>query len=309
MSRAAWAGVAERGSMAGIWFTAQFYRMFGRRLSELFILPIVTYFFLTDRRGRRASRRYLERLHAWAGSVAGLHQAPTARDVFRHYHEFARATLDRLRFVLRDDAIDVVLHGREVFADLLADRRGAILLGAHLGSFEALRVLADREAIAVNVLMNTRHAPRINALFRRLNPRTDVRVIEPGDGLDTVFRLKACLERGEFVAILGDRLGDGARTRVVHAPFLGVPAPFPQGPYLLAHTLGCPIVLMVGLRRSATTFDVYAERLVERLVLPREQRSERLASLARRYAERLEAYCARAPFQWFNFFDFWEDER
>ena len=197
MSHAAWTTVSERGTVAGLWVTALFYRLFGRRLSEWFILPIVTYFFLTDRRGRRASRRYLERLYALPAGARALGHRPTARDCFRHYHQFALATVDRLRFTLGSGDVEIILRGREHFTPLLAAKRGAVLLGAHLGSFDALRVLAAREGIAVNVLMVTRHAPRINALLRRLNPAVDVRVIESGsDAMDTVSRLRAGLERG-----------------------------------------------------------------------------------------------------------------
>ena len=306
MSAAAWAGVAERGSTIGMWITVLAYRVLGRRLSTVLVLGIVSYFFATDRRGRRASRRYLERLHAVEGGAAALGHPPSLRDSFRHYREFGLAVLDRLRFTLGAEDIEIVLRGEECLAALIADKRGAILLGAHLGSFDALRVLAERTGVVVNVMMVTRHAPRINALLRRLNPAADLRVLEAGPGAgDTVFRLKACLERGEFVAILGDRIGGGVRARVVRVPFLGAPAPFPQGPFLLAHALGCPMVLLIALRRSAHRYEVFAEPLAAEVVLPRPERAQRLPEIARRYAERLEAYCLAAPYQWFNFFDFW----
>jgi predicted LPLAT superfamily acyltransferase len=310
MQQAAWTMVNERGASAGLWLTALFYRVFGRRLSAWFILPIVAYFFVTDRRGRRASRRYLERVYALPAGARTLGHRPTVRDGFRHYYEFGLATIDRLRFTLGGGDVDVVLRGREHFTPLLAARRGAVLLGAHLGSFDALRVLAAREGIAVNVLMVTRYAPRINAVLRRLNPGVDFRVIEPGsDPMDTASRLRACVERGEFVAMLGDRVADGARSRVVRVPFLGRPAPFPSGPFVLAGALGCPILFMVGLRRTPTVFEVFTEPLAHAVDLPLAERAERLAGLTRRYAARLEAYCVEAPYQWFNFFDFWDERR
>jgi predicted LPLAT superfamily acyltransferase len=310
MTRAAWVGVTERGSTFGMWLAVRFCQVFGGWLSEYFIvLPVVAYFFLTDRKGRRASRRYLERLHAMPGGPAALGQAPTLRASFRHYQEFGLMILDRVRFTLargRDNGVDIVFRGREVFSDLLADKRGAILLGAHLGSFDVMRVLAARTGIVVNVLMITRHAPRINAILRRLDPGVDVRVIEPDPlAVDTVFRLRACLERGEFVAILGDRVAGSARARVVRASFLGAPAPFPQGPFLLADALGCPIIFMSAVRRGPMRYEIFAERLAERVVLPRQQRAAPLGALASAYAARLEAHCLRAPYQWFNFFDFW----
>lgn len=306
----AWAAAGERGSVFGLWLTAQFYRIFGHRLSTYFIVPIVAYFFVTDRRGRRASRRYLERLHAFPGGSAALGHAPTVADTFRHYREFGLATLDRLRFAVSGgDGIDIILRGREHFTELVRSGRGAILLGAHLGSFEAMRVLAARTGIVVNVLMNTRHAPRINALLRALSRDVDVRVFEPAPGTsDNVFRLKACLERGEFVAILGDRVGPSARARTVMVPCLGATAAFAAGPFLLAHALGCPIVLMIAVRRDDATYEIFAEQLADKVWLPRGERAQRLTELARRYAERLEAYCLVATYQWFNFFDFWADE-
>jgi predicted LPLAT superfamily acyltransferase len=310
MTQAVWTTVNERGATAGLWLTALFYRVFGRRLSAWFILPIVAYFFVTDRRGRRASRQYLEHLHARPAGARALGHRPTARDAFRHYRQFGLATVDRLRFTLGRPDVEVVLRGREHFTPLLAAGRGALLLGAHLGSFDALRVLAAREGIVVHVLMTTRYAPRINAVLRRLNPDVGVRVIEPGaDPMQTAARLRASVERGEFVAMLGDRIGAGARSRAVRVPFLGRPAPFPPGPFVLAAALGCPLLFMVGLRRSPTRYEVFTEPLAERVELPLGERGARLADLAGRYAARLEAYCVEAPYQWFNFFDFWDDGR
>jgi predicted LPLAT superfamily acyltransferase len=306
----AWTAAAERGSLVGMWLTARFYRLFGHRVSKYFILPIVAYFFVTDRRGRRASRSYLQRLHAVPGGAAALGHAPTVRDSFRHYYEFGLAILDRVRFTLgRGRDVDIVFRGREHFAELVAAKRGAILLGAHLGSFDAMRLLAARSGVVVNILMITRHAPRINAMLRALNPGVDVRVFEPDPAAaDNIFRLKACLERGEFVAILGDRIGTGARARVVKVPYLGATAAFPAGPFLLAHALGCPIILMIAVRRDDATYEIFAEPLAERVLLPRSERAERLGEIVSRYARRLEAYCLLAPYQWFNFFDFWGDE-
>jgi predicted LPLAT superfamily acyltransferase len=309
MSRA-WTGMAERGSLLGMWVTAQVYRLFGPRLTRYFILPIVAYFFVTDRRGRRASRRYLQRLHAFPGGAAALGHVPADRDGFRHYHAFGLAILDRLRFAVdggRD--VDIVFHGRQHLAGLVERKRGAVLLGAHLGSFDALRALAARNGIGVDVVMLTRHAPRVNAILRTLNRDGAARVVEPvPTTADSLFRLRASVERGGFVAILGDRVGAAARARVVKVPYLGAPAAFPAGPFVLAHALGCPIVLMIALRRDDRTYEVFAEPLAEPVCLPRVERAEWLNEIVRRYAQRLETYCLAAPYQWFNFFDFWGDE-
>jgi predicted LPLAT superfamily acyltransferase len=290
--------------------TVWVYRRFGPRLSAWFILPIVTYFFLTDARGRRASRRYLERLRAIPGGGAALGGSPGLLHCYRHYREFGLSVLDRLRFTMGADDIAVVSHGEEHLARLVAAGQGAVLLGAHLGCFDALRVVAARAGVVVNVVMARRHAPRITAVLRAVNPAIDLRVIELDPASpDAVLRLKACVQRGEFVAILADRLPPAVRARHHQAPFLGDPAPFPQGPFALARALACPVLLIVGLRRDHATYEVFAEPLAEAAApVPRAARAASIAELITAYARRLEAYCLRAPYQWFNFFDFWSED-
>jgi predicted LPLAT superfamily acyltransferase len=307
---ATWLSASERGSLLGIRITVWFYRLFGRRLSSLFILPIVGYFLLTDRKGRAASRRYLDRLYAEPDARGVLSRPPTLWNCFLHYREFALSILDRLSFWLGDTAdLEITFHGQEHFARLIEQKRGAILLGAHIGSFDALRVLAARGRVVVNVLMFTRHAQRINSLFSQINPAAELRVIHLSPpSIRPVFAIKERVERGEFVAILGDRVGIEDSKRVTRVPFLGKRAPFPQGPFLLAAALQCPVLLIVGLRLNATTYEVFAESLTERASLPEATRTERMHELVEAYAKRLEAFCARAPYQWFNFYDFWGEE-
>jgi predicted LPLAT superfamily acyltransferase len=232
---------------------------------------------------------------------------PRTAEVFKHFYQFGLVTLDRVGFWVGTPGRQrLEFHGREHFDTLLHNRTGAVLLGAHIGSFDALRVLADGAGIPVNVVMSTRHAPRINRVLRELNPRSRARVIEidPTSGR-SVFELRACLDRGEFVSLLADRTGAGERTRTVEARFLGEPATFPAGPFVLASRLQCPVLLMIGIRRGPGRYVIYAEPFADRIELPRARRATALDDIVQRYANRLEAYCRRAPYQWFNFYDFW----
>jgi len=310
MSGGAWTALAERGSLLGMRFTVWVYRCCGRRVSGWLALAIVSYFFVTDARGRRASRRYLARLYAAPGGAAALGHPPGLRDCFRQYREFSRCVLDRLAFALGEgDRFTVEVHGRDALATLHAAGQGAVLLGAHLGNFDALRALARRDGVVVNVVMFTRHAERINGLLRRLDPAAEVRVLEMDPAVpDTALRLRACVQRGEFVALLGDRVGATGRARIARASFLGRDATFPVGPFVLAAVLGCPVILIVGLRRGDGAYEVFVELLADRVPLAPRLRAASLPGLVRRYAGRLEAYCLRAPYQWFNFYDFWGEE-
>jgi predicted LPLAT superfamily acyltransferase len=283
-------------------FVVFLYRLLGRRLCGLVILPVVGYFFLTGRQSRRASRLYLERLHAWSGGLLPRRRRPTWWDAFLHHWAFGVSILDRVGFWLGDARpVDLVIHGREHLTRVGQNGRGAVFVSAHLGSFDALRVSADRDGAVVNVVMYIEHARMINAIFKRLRPDVDLRMITAAaHSIGWLFELRARVAKGELVGILADRVGPDQSRHVSWVPFLGVPAPFPQGPFLLATRLRCPLFLVLGIRRDHRAYDIFVEPI-------RDEAPAGVEQLVRAFVDRLEVFCARAPYQWFNFYDYWPD--
>jgi predicted LPLAT superfamily acyltransferase len=305
-----WSRIAERGSLWGLRFTAWLFRTAGRGPTLVLVTAIVAYFFLTDRAGRRASAAYLRRVHATEAGRAALGREPTTWDSFLHYRAFALSIVDRLSIWFgRTGDFQLELRGFEAFDRLSEQKRGAIVLGAHLGSFDVMRMLAERHRTVVNVLMFTVNAQRINQIFRELSPDVETHVIhvDPGS-VESVFEVRRCLARGEHVAILGDRIEPGDRHRSSRVAFLGGEVELPQAPFLLASLLGCPVLLVVALRRGPQRYEIITEQLAERVVLPRTGREAAVGEWVAKYAARLEHHCERAPFEWFNFFDYWGDD-
>ena len=306
--RPRWNRVAERGSLWGLRFTVGCYRLLGRRLTHLIVRIVVTYFFLTDAPGRRASLAYLKRIHATeAGREKLGNDPPGLRHCFEHYRTFAVAIVDRLAIWLGNgEDFTYEISGIERFDQLAEERRGAIIVGAHLGNFDALRLLAKRMNRAVNVLMYTANAPLINSVISELSPDADTRVITADPhSVQAVFAVRECLRRGEHVAILGDRVEPGKKSRVTTVSMLGGNVPLPQAPVLLAAALGCPLMLMVALSDGSGHYRVFAEPLAESVKLPRAGRDAAIKELLEAYSARLEYFCTQAPYQWFNFYDYW----
>ena len=185
--------------------------------------------------------------------------------------------------------------------------RGALFIGSHLGNLEVLRAYADFEhGIKVNPLVLTRNSPKLNRLIATVGPRALEQMIQVDSlGPDSVIKLQDKIRAGEYVAIAADRVSLGNRERSIHVPFLGLTAPFPQGPFILASLLSCPVYLLFCLR-IGKRYRVFIEPFADPLVLPRRQRRDALERAITHYAQRLEARCLLAPTQWFNFFDFWE---
>jgi predicted LPLAT superfamily acyltransferase len=111
------------------------------------------------------------------------------------------------------------------------------------------------------------------------------------------------------VAVLADRLPPGKREGGVSARFLGAEARFPDGPLRLASLLRCPVVTMSALRSGPRRYRVEVRPFADRIELPRASRDSALARYALQYAGWLETLCRREPLQWFNFFDFWAEQR
>ncbi len=310
MTPAAWHRRAEVGSTAGMRVTIWSYRHLGRPVARALLLPIVAYFWATAGAARAASRAYLARV---ARDPEAAPRLGGGARVFRHFNAFATSILDRAGFWLgRRGDFELAVRGGEHLDRVARDGRGALVLGSHLGSFDALRMVATTSPIPVHVLMYTAHAERINGVFERLaaasGEAAQVRVIAVRPGtFGHVLEARAAIERGEVVAILADRTPPGERVRTSRVAFLGAPAPIPQGPFRLAAALGVPVLFMVALRTGAARYEIDVEWFSDCIALPRSGRAAALDALCQAYADRLAAHCRRAPYQWFNFFDFWAE--
>lgn len=295
---AGWLTRGERGTVALIRFTAALASALGRRGMRPVVLAIALYYTLFDRTVREASREWLTLVHERPARL---------RDVFHHVATFAQVTLDRLFFAKGElDRFTVERNGNEHLEALAQEKRGAILLGAHLGSFEAMRASSRSERFPVTIVGHFENARMISALLEELDPDSASRVLHAGrDGVTLALELRDAIARGDFVALLADRVG--LNDKDVRVPFFGRPARFATGPFLLASVLGAPIYLVFGLYRAPDRYELHCEPFVEDARLPRADRAAALEALVSRYASRLEAYARQAPDNWFNFYDFWED--
>jgi predicted LPLAT superfamily acyltransferase len=203
------------------------------------------------------------------------------------------------------DRFDVTVHGiAEVHAHL--DRgQGVLLYGSHLGSFEVLRVVArQRPDYKVRVVLDKAHNRAMTQLLDALNPEIAAGVIDASqDGPTLMLAIKQAADEGALIALLVDRTQPGGPTQ--DAEFFGAPAPFPTAPWLIAAVLKLPVSLAFGLYRGGNRYDLVFESFSEGIDLPRAQRATQLAALIQGYAARLEHHARDAPYNWFNFYDFW----
>ncbi len=293
--RPQWVGRAERGTALALRLITWVALTLGRPTARVLLYPVCFYFLIFSSASHAASTQYLRKV---------LARKPTLGDAIRHCHAFVATLLDRV-FLFNDQyaRFDVRVHDESILADLTARGEGCFLLGAHMGSFEIIRALGRHNTgTRISLVMYEEHARKFYSVLRAVNPQLGLQVIALGN-VDSMLKVEAALNQGEIIGMLGDRTFQGEGT--VACRFLGEPAHFPTGPFRLAALLKRPIVLMFGLYRGGNRYDVHFERLVDTWQGPHAARAALLERVLHRYVERLEHYCRAAPYNWYNFYDFW----
>jgi predicted LPLAT superfamily acyltransferase len=294
---AEWIRHRERGSMALLKIMAFLSLRLGRSMSRIVLYGIAAYFFCFGPSARRHALRYLR---------LALGKAPKARDRFRQILSFATTIHDRVYLINgRFQLFNITLEGEAMLRAQVSCGRGALLLGAHMGSFEVVHALSRRHGeVQVAMAMYEENARKISGILAAINPGSTPDIVSLGR-LDAMLRIAERLDGGAFVGVLSDRtLGDEPVQAVT---LLGERAYLPTGPMRAAAILRCPVFFMAGLYRGKNNYHVVFERVADFSPASVGSRSLAVRVAIERYAAVLDHYCRTDPYNWFNFFDFWRE--
>jgi len=294
-----WRQAPERSSMFWLRVMTWISLRLGRGPSRVVLFGIAAYFLVFAPTARRMSRRYLQRVL----------QLDSSADVpwlamYRHFLSFASVIHDRIYLINdRDELFDIRIHNQQLVDDLVARGEGAFLIGAHLGSFEVLRAVGRRQpGLRVAMAMYEENARKISAALAAINPAAQQGVVALGH-IDSMMHVHELLAQGTVVGMLGDRSLRNDDTHQVD--FLGEPAALPLGPFRVAAIMKRPILFMTGLYLGGNRYDIHFETLADFSAVPVRGRALAVQDTINRYAALLEQHCRAAPYNWFNFFDFW----
>jgi len=296
-----WASINELSFVTGMRLLFWIYRLFGRWPFRFVLYPVLVWYVLSKPLPRRASLDYLRRVKCFTDVATGR------SGVRKHFASFAETILDKMLLwggLFKTDHVE--FFGSESINQLIAEKRGALLICSHFGNLELCRVLSrQHRKMRLTILVHTKHARAFNQMLAALDPQSQLNLMQVTEMTPaTAMLLSEKIEQGEFVVIAGDRVPVAPNPRIAIADFLGAPAAFPIGPYVLASILQCPTYLLFPLQLEKHA-ELHFELLRETIRLPRKGRDEALQPLVADYAARLQHYCLRAPLQWFNFYDFW----
>jgi len=296
-----WQKRPEGGGRFALWLLRTLAFRIGRPLARVIAYFTALYFMIRRGPERAASRAYLQRI---------LGRRPTIFQVYKHFLYFSTVTLDRL-YLMADRFLrfDVQITGLRQLDDALAEGKGALLLGAHLGCFDALRVLSLRNPdVPITILLDMGQGAGITTLLNALNPKLASTIIDARrPGPELVLEMHKAFLKQSVVATLADRMRPG--NAAILADFLGSPAPFPVSPWLFASSLHVPVVLAFGLHHGGNRYHLHFERFECEMPRDRRLRNAALAEVVQRFAGRLEHFARLAPYNWFNLYDFWDASR
>lgn len=305
-----WSSIKEAGSLLGLRFLWLVHKILGRKAVSVLLIPTVGYFLLFRPRERRYSREYLIRHyeyfpHQWV-------RKPNILDVARHFREFAETVVDKLLSWFVDINVDdFEVADLEHVKTQMADPRGQLIIGSHFGNLEYCRGFMHRyNEQVITILVHDKHSQNYNTLMRQLNTESRLNIIQVEEfDISTVLQIKDRIGNGEWVFIAGDRTPPSGQARTVEVEFLGHPVLLPIGPYLLAKGLGCPVQLIFAsfdYSKPHKPVKFTLTQFAENITLDRNRQNQQLQGYAQRYADALQLQCEHSPFQWFNFYDYWD---
>lgn len=291
---ATWRTQRERSNLGVMKLMRWLSLTLGRAPSRIVVRGIALYFLLFSPSARQASRAYLNRIFSHVGW----------KELFRHFFSFAGTIHDRVYLVSnRIEQFNISIED-QVNLPAQHSKQGAILMGAHLGSFEALYALGrTRPELKVSLVMYEETARKLNQVLAAINPALQHDIIALGQ-IDTMIRIRDRLKNGYLVGILADRTLNNEPGRNI--PFLGTAALFPYGPFRLAALLRCRVIFMAGLYLGGNRYSLHFDALEDFSDVRPEEKEQRVANAMDSYVRLLEKYCRLAPYNWFNFHDFWK---
>ncbi|MDR2883313.1 MAG: acyltransferase [Alistipes sp.] len=283
-----WTG-RSRGGGFGHRFFVFLIRRAGIGFAYGFLSLVVVYFIPFAPRATSAVWFYCRR-------VLGRSRGNSLRALFTHYYRFGQTLVDRIAIGAgMDDRYRFEFDNYADFLRILDSGTGVVMIGAHVGSWEAGARFFGDYARRMNIVLLDAESEKIKKALERNAVRSEYKVIAVGgDGLDSVLKIKNALDAGEYVCFQGDRFVGGEGT--VEAGFMGRPARFPRGPFLVAARMRVPVVFHYSMRGPGRRYRFHFV----------EAQGKTETALLDEYLRVTERIVRAYPEQWFNFYEFWK---
>lgn len=304
-----WATQNERGNGLALAMTRLLSQYCPLWLLRPIVFVVVAYYYITSPKARSNIKSYQNNLQKTFPDLT--ERLALSGSVFKQFYEFAIAIVDRFS-VWQGKIVyeDLIIHDEDgLYQDMdapEANAPGQVFICSHLGNLEICRALVQKHPdFVLNVLIHSAHAVKFNKALDKAGA-SRIRLIQVTQlDADIMMQLNARIQQGEWLAIAADRVPvRGEKT--IAAEFLGQLAHWPQGPWLMAGLLKAPVNILFCLKENKQ-YHLYLHRFAPNISWQRHHREQSIAAYVHAYVAILARYCHKTPWQWFNFYQFWNN--
>ena len=288
---AKWEG-KSKGTVQGYKIFVFFIKKVGIKSAYFILFFVASYYFLFLHKSNRAIFYYFNKRlgNSWLKSK---------RMVFQSYFTFGQTIIDKISITAgMRNKFTYEFDGVHILEKLLAEKKGGVLISAHIGNFEIAEHFFGEIDIdfQINLVTTDLEHSAIKNYLESISKKSGIKFIIIKDDLAHIFEINAALARNELVCFTGDRYFEGVKS--ISDTILGEEAKFPAGPFLIASRLKVPVVFVYVMKEQNLHYHLYAR---EAEVKHRDEKG-----LLKEYISSVESMLKKYPLQWFNYFDFWD---
>ena len=287
---AQWDG-KSKGTVLGYKIFVFFMKKAGIKTAYFILYFVASYYFIFLKKSNQSIFYYFkERL--------GYSYVKSKLLVYKSYFTFGQTIIDKICITSgMRNKFTYEFDGLEILNKLLADKKGGVLISAHIGNFEIAEYFFSEIDVdfQINLVTSDLEHSAIKNYLNKISKVSKIKLIIIKDDLSHIFEINAALARNELVCFTGDRYFEGVKS--LKAELLGEEANFPAGPFLIASRLKVPVVFVYVMKEPNFHYHLYTR---EAQVSHRDEKG-----LLKAYIDNLELMLKKYPLQWFNYFDFW----
>ncbi len=292
-------------SIGGDWQHRAFYlaiRLGGRKAAYGMLYFVVAWYVLFSSLARNRASYYLARRFPDSSGLARL------RHCYLLILEFGKVLVDRAVVgILGPESFAVCLDGREELLKLRDENRGLILMTAHVGCWQLAMSALGFLQRPVNMLMRREDGDIDRHYYEHAGIPCPYQIIDPTGYLGGTLEMLGALKQGQIVSVMGDRQfgSDKSSARV---DFLGGQVAVPFSAYKLASVTGAPIVVFFSSKAGPKSYRLQLAKVI-RVPQLKGRSAETFAPFAQQFADELEDFSRRYPYQFYNFYNLWSSQQ
>ena len=288
---AKWDG-KSKGTVLGYKIFVFFIKKAGIKAAYFILYFVASYYFIFLKKSNQSIFYYFkERL--------GYSYFKSKRMVFKSYYTFGQTILDKISISAgMKNKFTYEFDGVEKLIKLLEEKKGGVLISAHIGNFEIAEHFFSEIDVdfQINLVTTDLEHSAIKNYLEKISKKSTIKLILINEDLSHIFEINAALARNELVCFTGDRYFEGVKS--LKEKLLGEEANFPAGPFLIASRLKVPVVFVYVMKEPNLHYHLYTR---EANVTHRDEKG-----LLKAYTESVASMLKEYPLQWFNYFDFWD---